>query len=69
VIIGVPREIKKSEHRVSITPPAVDALVSKGHQILIEIQAGEGSGISDEVYTSAGANLAPMPNRYTKREK
>ena len=59
MIIGVPREIKKSEHRVSITPPAVDALVSKGHQILIEIQAGEGSGISDEDYTSAGANLAP----------
>jgi len=59
VIIGVPREIKKSEHRVSITPPAVDALVSKGHQIIIETQAGAGSGISNEDYTSAGANLAP----------
>ena len=59
MIIGVPREIKKSEHRVSITPPAVDALVSKGHQIIIETQAGAGSGISNEDYTSAGANLAP----------
>ena len=48
MIIGVPREIKKSEHRVSITPPAVDALVSKGHQIIIETQAGAGSGISNE---------------------
>ncbi len=59
MIIGVPREIKKSEHRVSITPPAVDALVSKGHQIIIETLAGAGSGISNEDYTSAGANLAP----------
>ena len=59
MIIGVPREIKKNEHRVSITPPAVDALVSKGHQIIIETQAGVGSGISNEGYTSVGAKLAP----------
>ena len=59
MIIGVPREIKKNEYRVSITPPAVDALVSKGHQIIIETQAGVGSGISNEDYTSAGAILAP----------
>jgi alanine dehydrogenase len=59
VIIGVPREIKKNEHRVSITPPAVDALVSKGHQVMVETQAGAGSGISNDEYTSAGAKLAP----------
>ena len=59
MIIGVPREIKKSEHRVSITPPAVDALVSKGHQIIIASRAGAGSDISSEDYTSSGANLAP----------
>jgi len=59
VIIGVPKEIKKNEYRVSITPPAVDVLVSKGHQIIIETQAGEGSGISNEDYTSAGAILSP----------
>ena len=59
MIIGVPREIKKNEHRVSATPPAVDALVSRGHQIIIETRAGAGSGISDADYTAAGANLAP----------
>jgi alanine dehydrogenase len=59
VIIGVPREIKKNEHRVSMTPPAVDALVSRGHQIIIETRAGAGSGIADADYTAAGANLAP----------
>ena len=59
MIIGIPREIKKNEYRVSITPPTVDALVSKGHQIIIETQAGVGSGISNEDYTSSGAILAP----------
>ena len=58
MIIGVPQEIKRNEYRVSITPPAVDALVSKGHQIIIEAQAGVGSEISDEDYTSAGAVIA-----------
>jgi len=59
VIIGVPREIKKNEYRVSMTLPAVDALVSRGHQIIIETRAGAGSGIADADYTAAGANLAP----------
>ena len=59
MIIGVPREIKKNEHRVSATPPAVDALVSRGHQIIIETRAGAGSGISDADYAAAGANPAP----------
>ena len=59
VIIGVPKEIKKNEYRVSITPPAVDALVSKGHQIIFETNAGIGSGISDEDFTSVGAILSP----------
>ncbi|MGB9440487.1 MAG: alanine dehydrogenase, partial [Desulfobacterales bacterium] len=59
MIIGVPKEIKKNESRVSITPPAVDALVSKGHQIIIETQAGVGSEISNEDYSSAGAMLSP----------
>ncbi|MGD2096853.1 MAG: alanine dehydrogenase [Desulfobacterales bacterium] len=59
MIIGVPKEIKKNEYRVSITPPAVDALVAGGHQIIIETRAGEDSGISDAAYTSAGAHLAP----------
>jgi len=58
LIIGVPKEIKRNEYRVSITPPAVDALVSKGHQIIIETQAGTGSGIADEDYTAVGATIA-----------
>jgi alanine dehydrogenase len=59
MIIGVPKEIKNNEYRVSVTPAAVDALVSRGHKVLIQTQAGAGSGISDEDYTSAGAMIMP----------
>jgi alanine dehydrogenase len=58
LIIGIPKEIKRNEYRVSITPPAVDALASKGHHIIIETQAGTGSGIADEDYTAVGATIA-----------
>jgi alanine dehydrogenase len=57
VIIGIPREIKKNEHRVSMVPAGVRALVEKGHRVLVERSAGEGSGISDEEYLLAGAEM------------
>lgn len=59
MIVGVPKEIKNNEYRVSVTPAAVDALVSKGHQVVLQTQAGTGSGISDEDYASAGAVIVP----------
>jgi alanine dehydrogenase len=59
MIIGVPREIKNNEYRVSVTPAAVDALVSKGHEVIIQTQAGSSSGISDDDFTSVGAAIAP----------
>lgn len=57
--IGVPKEIKNNENRVAITPAGVYALSKLGHQVLIEKSAGEGSGISDADYASAGAVLLP----------
>lgn len=57
MIVGVPKEIKAQENRVAITPAGVDALVRAGHKVLIEKGAGEGSGISDESYKSAGAEI------------
>jgi len=57
MIIGVPKEIKEKEFRVGIVPSGVKALVQAGHAVLIEQGAGEGSGITDEQYSSAGANL------------
>ena len=55
--IGVPKEIKNNENRVSISPAGVSALAEAGHQIFIETQAGIGSGFLDEEYESAGAQI------------
>jgi alanine dehydrogenase len=59
VIIGVPTEIKDDEYRVALTPAGVRELTERGHEVLIQRQAGEGSAISDEAYTSQGAKIVP----------
>lgn len=55
MIIGVPKEIKNNENRVAATPASVDALVKAGHKVLVEIDAGIGSGFANEDYTEVGA--------------
>ena len=57
MIIGVPKEIKKEEKRVAITPAGVMALVSHHHTVLVEAGAGVGSGITDRQYANAGATI------------
>ena len=57
VIIGVPKEIKNNEFRVSVTPSGVQAYIAAGHQVLVEKNAGLGSGISDADYTQVGAKI------------
>lgn len=59
MIIGVPRETKTSEFRVAITPVGVRELVSHGHRVVIEREAGEGSTIHDEEYEEQGAFIVP----------
>jgi alanine dehydrogenase len=56
--IGVPREIKRDEQRVALTPDGVRELVSLGLEVLVEQGAGGGAGISDGDFTQAGARLA-----------
>ena len=58
MVIGVPKEIKNHEYRVSVTPDGVRALRQTGHDVWVEPSAGVGSGYSDEDYRSAGAALA-----------
>lgn len=55
--IGVPKEIKTEEYRVSITPSGVKELVKDGYSVYVQMGAGEGSGFSDEDYASAGGSL------------
>jgi alanine dehydrogenase len=58
MIVGVPKEIKDHEFRVSLTPDGVKALCAAGHTVWVEPDAGAGSGFSDEDYRKAGAHLA-----------
>jgi len=53
--VGVPREIKDHEYRVSLVPAGVRALVQAGHQVLVQDGAGLGSGIDNQAFESAGA--------------
>lgn len=55
--IGIPREIKQDEYRVSIVPAGVDLLNRLGHEVYIQKGAGEGSNITDEEYIAAGARI------------
>lgn len=57
MIIGVPREIKNNEFRVGMVPAGVRQLTRAGHTVLVEAQAGEGSGITDPEYAEAGAEI------------
>ena len=55
--VGVPREIKSDEYRVAMMPVGVEALVKSGHQVLVETQAGVGSGFSDDDYVAVGGKI------------
>jgi len=57
--IGIPREIKTKENRVSCTPGGVRMFVQHGHQVLVERCAGLGSGYPDQAYADAGGVIAP----------
>ena len=57
MIIGVPKEIKNNEFRVSATPPGVHSLVKAGHTVYVESGAGLGSAITDQDYVKAGATI------------
>ncbi len=68
MIIGIPKEIKKEEYRVGITPFGVEELKRDGHTILIETGAGEGSGFSDEEYLKADADIVDRETVFKKSD-
>ena len=57
MIIGIPREVKSDEYRVSVTPSGVRALSDEGHSVIVQSGAGNGSGFSDTEYISSGAQI------------
>ncbi|CAM3545040.1 alanine dehydrogenase [Parendozoicomonas haliclonae] len=57
MLVGVPKEIKNHEYRVGLTPTSVQELVSNGHSVIIETNAGASIGFMNEDYTAAGAEI------------
>jgi alanine dehydrogenase len=68
VIIGVLKEIKEGEKRVSLTPAGCCLLANDGHMILVETGAGDGSGISDDEYRQEGAEIVSPGRIFTEAE-
>ena len=58
--IGVPKEIKTDEYRVALTPAGARELVQRGHDVLIEQEAGAGSAFDDRAYEAAGATIGSV---------
>ena len=59
MLVGVPKEIKDDEYRVSLTPAGARELAEHGHEVLIQAGAGEGSAIPDDAYSAQGAQILP----------
>ncbi len=57
--IGIPKEIKAQESRVSMIPGSVSELIKRGHRVLVETGAGLGASYTDSQYTSVGAEIVP----------
>lgn len=59
MIIGIPKEVKVNENRISLIPAGAGMLTAAGHQVILEKGAGENSGFLDEDYIQEGANILP----------
>jgi len=59
VIVGVPKEIKDKEYRISLTPGGAESLAHAGHRVLVQSGAGLGSGFTDDQYREASAHILP----------
>jgi alanine dehydrogenase len=67
MIVGILKEIKTEENRVSMTPAGVEVMKHSGHTVLVEKDAGLGSGFEDERYIQAGAEIVGTPAEIFKR--
>jgi len=68
MVIGVPKEIKREEYRIGLTPSGVEELRRRGHSVYVEKGAGEGSGFSDADYVTAGAEVADRGTLFKEAE-
>ena len=66
--VGVVKEIKPDEYRIALTPAGARELVQRGHDVLVETGAGEGSSFPDDAYRAVGASLAPVDEVWSDAE-
>jgi alanine dehydrogenase len=67
MLVGVPKEIKNQESRVGLTPASVKELTLRGHQVLVQQNAGAAIGLTDEMYTASGATIAATAEEIFER--
>ncbi len=67
MLIGLPKEIKNHEYRVGLTPASVRELTARGHQVLVENNAGAAIGLLDDQYVAAGATLVAQASEIFAR--
>lgn len=67
MIVGVPKEIKNHEYRVGMTPSSVRELTSRGHQVLVQKNAGTAIGLDDDQYAAVGAELVETAKEIFER--
>jgi alanine dehydrogenase len=67
MIVGILKEIKSEENRVAMTPAGVEVMKHNGHTLLVEKDAGMGSGFDDAAYTQAGAEIVATPKEIFDR--
>jgi len=69
MIVGILKEIKSEENRVSMTPAGVEVMKHNGHEVLVEKYAGLGSGFEDAAYAQAGAEIVATPKEIFSRSE
>jgi alanine dehydrogenase len=67
MVIGIPRETHRHEHRVGLTPSAVSQLTSRGHQVFLESRAGETARFADRAFEEAGGSVVYSSEEVYKR--
>ncbi|MDB4868364.1 MAG: ald [Cohnella sp.] len=67
MIVGIPKEVKKQELRVALTPAGAGMLRQQGHEVIVQTGAGIGSGFPDEEYVAAGAHVTQQVDEVWQR--
>ena len=68
-VIGIPREIKTDERRVSLTPEAAEMIINNGNKVVVQSGAGEGAGFENTQYEKAGAIIVETAEDVFKESK